>query len=180
MIAPGLRSRFGQPSSRLPMPGVTESSTVEWQMAQVMPSLVILPFSTVPCRPTTASRPISATVVAGCVEIRARQHIRRDSVGVDLEPDGECGLRSKRLRKLVKSKRVGPQLLVAERVVAKDALAVARVARPDGPFRVARATDKQQWTKDNCNISAHDVPPIAWLRPSIALPWDTGALMMGS
>ena len=37
MIAPTLRSRFGQPSSRLPMPGANESSTVEWQSAHWMP-----------------------------------------------------------------------------------------------------------------------------------------------
>ena len=36
-MAPTLRSRFGQPSSRLPMPLVSASFTVEWQSAQVMP-----------------------------------------------------------------------------------------------------------------------------------------------
>ena len=38
MILPMSRSRFGQPSSRWPMPGAKASSTVEWQMAQVMPT----------------------------------------------------------------------------------------------------------------------------------------------
>ena len=36
-IRPTFRSWFGQPSSRLPIPGANESSTVEWQRAQVMP-----------------------------------------------------------------------------------------------------------------------------------------------
>ena len=36
-MAPTLRSRLGQPSSRWPMPGANESSTVEWQSAQLMP-----------------------------------------------------------------------------------------------------------------------------------------------
>ena len=40
MIAPRLRSRFGQPSSRLPMPGGKELSTVEWHNAQVVPTLL--------------------------------------------------------------------------------------------------------------------------------------------
>ena len=39
MMAPGFRVRLGQPSSRLPIPGITESSTVEWHSAQVMPTL---------------------------------------------------------------------------------------------------------------------------------------------
>ena len=69
MIAPGLRSRLGQPSSRLPMPGANELSTVEWHSAQVMPTRVSgstpLTVSTVPLRPTTASSFSRATVVAG-------------------------------------------------------------------------------------------------------------------
>ena len=58
MMAPGLRSRFGQPSSRLPIPLANESSTVEWQMAQVIPTRVNVSCpptdSTVPTTPTTA------------------------------------------------------------------------------------------------------------------------------
>ena len=41
MMAPTFRSRFGQPSFRRPMPGMTELSTVEWQSAQVTPSRVM-------------------------------------------------------------------------------------------------------------------------------------------
>ena len=36
-IAPTFRSRLAQPSSRWPMPGANESSTVEWQSAHWMP-----------------------------------------------------------------------------------------------------------------------------------------------
>ena len=42
MIAPTFRSRFGHPSSRLPMPGAKELSTVEWHNAQVVPTLLRL------------------------------------------------------------------------------------------------------------------------------------------
>ena len=49
MIAPGSRLPFAWPSRRMPMPGMTESSTLLWQSAQVMPTLVIFPLaSTVP------------------------------------------------------------------------------------------------------------------------------------
>src|SRR5690348_15054435 len=66
MIAPGLRSRLGQPSSREPMPGAMRLSTVEWQSAHVMPSLVMLLLeSTVAFTPTTAPNLSSSTVVAG-------------------------------------------------------------------------------------------------------------------
>src|SRR5512138_1879604 len=69
MIAPGFRSRFGQPSRRLPMPGANELSTVEWHNAQVVPTWVSvswpLTVSTLPLRPTTALSFNSATVVAG-------------------------------------------------------------------------------------------------------------------
>src|SRR2546423_638003 len=66
-IAPTLRSRLAQPSSRLPMPLVNESSTIEWQTAQVRPTDV----SRVPLllkwprTPTTALSLSSASVVAG-------------------------------------------------------------------------------------------------------------------
>src|SRR3954447_25851261 len=66
-IAPTLRSRLGQPSNRRPMPLVNESSTVEWQTAQVMPTDVRrLPSpETWPRTPTTALSLSSASVVAG-------------------------------------------------------------------------------------------------------------------
>ena len=74
MIAPGLRSRFGQPSSRAPIPGANELSTVEWQSAQVIPTRVSVsvpsaPVVTVPWTPTTALSLSSATVVAGLVRL---------------------------------------------------------------------------------------------------------------
>ena len=66
MIAPTFRSRLGQPSRRLPIPGAKELSTVEWQAAQVIP----IDFSTpsalkFPFTPTTAFNCKSAMVVAG-------------------------------------------------------------------------------------------------------------------
>src|SRR5471030_958475 len=73
MIAPGLRSRLGQPSSRLPMPGENELSTVEWHRAQVVPTCVSVStppmVSTVPWRPTTAFSFSNAIVVAGLVKL---------------------------------------------------------------------------------------------------------------
>ena len=69
MMAPGFRLRLGRPSRRWPMPGITESSTVEWHSAQVMPTRtrVSLPSleTTVPLTPTTALSFSSAIVVAG-------------------------------------------------------------------------------------------------------------------
>src|SRR6266545_2227942 len=72
-MAPTLRSRLGQPSRRLPMPGAKELSTVEWHSAQVKPTRVSesLPptVATVPLTPRTASSFKSATVVAGSVRL---------------------------------------------------------------------------------------------------------------
>src|SRR3954468_4766385 len=66
-MAPTLRSRFGHPSSRLPMPGANELSTVEWQNAQVIPIDVRCrpELSKYPFTPTTAFSFNSVTVVAG-------------------------------------------------------------------------------------------------------------------
>src|SRR6266545_164193 len=72
-MAPTLRSRLGQPSSRLPTPGAKELSTVEWHRAQVMPSRISVSVpptvSTVPLTPTTALSFSRATVVAGSVRL---------------------------------------------------------------------------------------------------------------
>src|SRR5215208_7691975 len=38
IMAPGFKSRLDQPSSRLPTPAATALSTVEWQMAHVIPT----------------------------------------------------------------------------------------------------------------------------------------------
>ena len=65
-IRPTFRSWFGQPSSRLPIPGATESSTVEWQKAQVMPiELSVPPLLKMPLTPRTEFNFRSASVVAG-------------------------------------------------------------------------------------------------------------------
>ena len=66
MMAPTFRSRFGQPSRRLPMPGANESSTVAWQSAHWMPIEVrFLLASKMPVTPTTASSSSRARVVFG-------------------------------------------------------------------------------------------------------------------
>jgi hypothetical protein len=66
MIVPTLRSRFGQPSRRRPIPGANESSTVEWQTAQVIPTELSVPsLLKKPLRPTTAFSLRRASVVAG-------------------------------------------------------------------------------------------------------------------
>src|SRR6266849_1297432 len=53
-IAPTLRSRFGQPSRRFPIPGAKESSTVEWQTAHESPIERRLPSALkFPFTPTT-------------------------------------------------------------------------------------------------------------------------------
>src|SRR5262245_36220818 len=69
MILPGSRVVLAHPSRRLPMPDGL--STVEWQIAQVMPTLVSRSrpsiCSTVPTKPTTAFSLIRATVTAGSV-----------------------------------------------------------------------------------------------------------------
>jgi hypothetical protein len=63
------------------------------------------------------------------VEVRGREHLRRNGGRIDLEADREGRLRRQRLDQLVEPQRVGPQLLVAERVVPEDALAVGLGAR---------------------------------------------------
>src|SRR5215207_3932954 len=65
MIAPGFKSRFGQPSSRLPTPTATELSTVEWQSAHEIPTDLSWVPVTLPTKPTTALSLINSTVVAG-------------------------------------------------------------------------------------------------------------------
>ena len=66
MIAPTFKSRAGHPSSRWPMPGANELSTVEWQSAHWMPMLFKPPFPSLkPVTPTTALRSRSASVVSG-------------------------------------------------------------------------------------------------------------------
>src|SRR3954453_20603546 len=65
-IAPTLRSRFAQPSSRFPMPGAKESSTVEWHRAHSMPTDFRFPAeSKMPFTPTTEFSLRSARVTAG-------------------------------------------------------------------------------------------------------------------
>src|SRR6266536_1304189 len=65
-IAPTFRSRLAQPSSRWPIPGANELSTVEWHRAHWMPTERRLPpESKKPVRPTTAFSLSSASVTAG-------------------------------------------------------------------------------------------------------------------
>src|SRR5262249_15760273 len=65
-IAPTLRSRLAHPSSRLPIPGANELSTVEWQNAHWIPIDLTLPSGFVKAvTPTTAFNLRRARVVAG-------------------------------------------------------------------------------------------------------------------
>src|SRR6188472_2185863 len=65
-IAPTSRSRFGQPSRRRPIPFANESSTVEWQRAQVVPMDVSWPpLLKKPLMPTTAFSFSRVNVTAG-------------------------------------------------------------------------------------------------------------------
>src|SRR5512133_3468869 len=70
-IAPGSSVVFGQPSSRCPIPGAKELSTVEWQSAHVIPTRTSesrpLIVCTCPARPTTELSLSRVTVVAGLV-----------------------------------------------------------------------------------------------------------------
>ena len=133
-MAPGFRSRLAQPSSRLPMPGAKELSTVEWQRAQVMPTRVSaslpLTVSTVPLRPTTASSLSKATVVAGLARstlpsLMPSHHGGRQRLGVDLQPDRQrCRGTDRGADDLMHPQRVGPTGFVAEGVEAEDLLAL--------------------------------------------------------
>ncbi len=131
--APTLRSRFGQPSRRLPMPFAKESSTVEWHSAHVMPTLVILSPSNTPFTPTTALARSSSSVVSGLSRLTAPScststRMRRDLAHVDLQ----SGLQRLSRRetcsdaalllaedRLVQAQALAPEILAAERVVAE-------------------------------------------------------------
>ena len=66
MIPPTFRSRLAHPSSRWPIPGAKESSTVEWHSAHWMPTEVNVPLVLkTPVRPITAFNCSSASVVTG-------------------------------------------------------------------------------------------------------------------
>jgi hypothetical protein len=53
-------------------------------------------------------------------EVRAGEDARRQCIGIDLEADREGGDRIDLLHDLVHAQAIGPQLLVAEGVVAED------------------------------------------------------------
>jgi hypothetical protein len=66
----------------------------------------------------------------GRIEVRAGKELRRQHGSVDLEAHGECGLRAHRgLDHLVQAQVLGPEVLVAEGIEAKDVLAVVLVSR---------------------------------------------------
>src|SRR5215469_9453098 len=66
MMAPTFRSRLAQPSSRWPMPGTRELSTVEWHSAHSMPTELRLPLlPKKPLTPITESSLRSFSVTAG-------------------------------------------------------------------------------------------------------------------
>ena len=133
-MAPGFRSRLGQPSRRLPMPGANESSTVEWQSAQVTPTRVSVSLpsivSTLPCTADHSvqlqqgdgrrgARQIDAAVLYS-LDYRRRQRLR-----IDLQADRQRRRGVDRLRDhFVHAQRVAPLRFVAEGIEAKDLLAL--------------------------------------------------------
>ena len=83
--------------------------------------------STLPRTPTTALSRSSSTVTAGSFRstspaLQRGDDLARQRFDVDLETDGERRRRWNGREDLVHPQHVGPQLLVAERVVAEDAL----------------------------------------------------------
>ena len=80
-IRPMSRSRFAQPSSRRPIPGWNESSTVEWQMAHWIPIDVSAPSERNPFTPTTASRARSSSVTLGSSRLTSPASSARLSEG---------------------------------------------------------------------------------------------------
>ena len=116
------------------MPGANELSTVEWQNAHWMPIDLTLPSGLAKAvTPTTAFSLSSAMVVAGSSRLTLPALICffkavRQRVGVDLEADGQRGLRRDAGADaavllagdgLVQLKRVAPEGLAAEGVVAE-------------------------------------------------------------
>ena len=129
MMAPGFRSRFAHPSRRRPIPGITESSTVEWQRAQVTPRRVswsVPPmFSTVPLSPTTAFELQESDRRGRRVEVGGLEDARRQSRAVHLQAHGEGGTRADAGgHHLVHAGDVGPEGLVPEGVEAEDLAAL--------------------------------------------------------
>ncbi len=149
-MAPGLRSRFGCPSSRAPMPGANELSTVEWQSAQVIPD----PGQRVGAVGGGGDRPLDPH---DSVELQERDRGRRAGEvdapildplddgsrkrgGVDLEADRKGG------RRIdgggddgLHLQRVGPLRLVAERLDSGRSAAPPQPA-PD-PW-----SDRRRWS----------------------------------
>ena len=148
MMAPGLRSRLGHPSSRLPIPGANESSTVEWQSAQVTPTRVSrsLPsiVSTVPLSPTTAFSLSSAMVVSGALEADAAVLDALDDRGgkrlrIHLQADRKRRGGIDRLRDdLVHAQGIRPLRLVSEGVEAERLLSMGEHRRAGVPGSVDR------------------------------------------
>ena len=133
------------------MPGANESSTVEWQNAHWMPIDLTLPSGLVKAvTPTTAFNLSKRDRRRRIVEVDfARRDLLlqgiRQRVGVDLEPDGQRGLRRDAGADaaillagdgFVQLKRVAPEGLAPEGVVAEGLAALfkhrLRVARDLG------------------------------------------------
>ena len=112
------------------MPGANESSTDEWQSAQVTPTLVSWPACV--DRPLHTDDGIQAQQFDRHRRIRQinlarakrRDDVRRQRVDIDLEPDRQRGRRIDRRDDLVHAQHVGPELLVAKGVEAEDRLPV--------------------------------------------------------
>src|SRR5262245_26681043 len=123
-IAPTFRSRFGQPSSRRPMPLANESSTVEWQSADWMarPVIFLVLLSKMPVSPTTvrAKQLLSGLrpVEIDRAGLQGLQENARQRADVDLEselqrlPGGDPGPRAAQLLpgdRLVKTELSAPE-----------------------------------------------------------------------
>jgi hypothetical protein len=153
----------------LPIPGANESSTVEWQRAQVMPIEVSEPPSSkMPLTPTTAFSLSSASVVAGLLR-STRPFLRFDwrlpgrASTVDLQAgDGKGRNRAYTradaseggaLNRLVKLEHATPVVLVAEGVEAEDFLAL--IEQLDQCLRapLARRVDRLRLARTGCIVS---------------------------
>ena len=148
MIAPGFRSRLGQPSSRLPIPSANELSTVEWQRARdahagERPAAIDLANHSDYCAQLKQRDGRSGIVQVDLAGGERVLHGLRQRVGVHLESHGECGRRAHAgANDLVNPERIRPECLVAEGVEAEDRLPLRHEERVEGsrsvdPVRVA-------------------------------------------
>src|SRR6185503_19953051 len=129
---PTSRSRFAQPSSRRPIPGANESSTVEWHKAQVTPmERSAPPPSNRPFTPTTASR-LSRVREIHRALLDLLDERSRQGIAVHLQTEGEGCLRAQAGAdasvlvagdRAMELERIAPERLAPKRVGAERAAA---------------------------------------------------------